>query len=469
MGHDRDVKTSAKGLALLLLAAIAAIEVAVTTPHAAPPGDRTLSLYNIHTKETLTVTYRKGGSLVTEAMKEVNWILRDWRRDESTQMDPALIDLIWEMHKELGSKEPVHVVSAFRSRATNDMLRKTVGGQASESRHVLGKAADVHFPDVPIRQLRYSAIIRERGGVGYYPASATPFVHVDTDSVRHWPRLPRQELALLFPSGRTRHNPDSGGPITREDAVAAKGNVELARVVADYFAVRATGRQPGATLVAVADAPPKAPAPVERPRVAAVAPPPAPVAPRPELVAAPRLAERPARFVMPTDADRDGLARLLADAQSPNLVAEPRLAQRPAPPAGPQVRLQLAAVDPADLARSRGGALSGRVPATAVAPAPEFDEEHPDELSYRPFPVAPLLTLTAAIDDPVLARLEHPDQARALELIGETSGVLPMRLSPGLAVIAQWYDQSFRGRAVNPAGFTTPGGSGARQVRTARQ
>ena len=64
------------------------------------------------------------------------------------------------------------------------------------------------FPDVPLRKLRYSALIRERGGVGYYPTSAIPFVHVDTDRVRAWPRLPRYELALLFPSGRTQHVPE---------------------------------------------------------------------------------------------------------------------------------------------------------------------------------------------------------------------------------------------------------------------
>ena len=77
-----------------------------------------------------------------------------------------------------------YVISGYRSRDTNEMLRRTVGGQASQSRHILGKAADVHFPDVPLRMLRYSALIRERGGVGYYPTS--DFVHVDVGRVRTW-------------------------------------------------------------------------------------------------------------------------------------------------------------------------------------------------------------------------------------------------------------------------------------------
>ena len=175
--------------------------------------DRTISFFTVNSKETLTVQYMKDGKRIPEAMEKINWILRDWRRDEKTTMDPNLIDLLWEIHAELGSKEPIHVISAYRSRNTNDMLRRTVGGQASESRHILGKAADVHFPDIPLRQLRYSALVRERGGVGYYPTSAIPFVHVDTDRVRHWPPMPRYELALLFPNGHSKHVPSDGRPM----------------------------------------------------------------------------------------------------------------------------------------------------------------------------------------------------------------------------------------------------------------
>ena len=150
--------------------------------------DRTISFYSVNTKETLTIQYMKDGKRIPEAMEKINWILRDWRKDEPTEMDPDLIDLVWEVHTELGSAEPIHIISGYRSRGTNDMLRRTVGGQASQSRHILGKAMDVHFPDVPVKKLRYSALIRERGGVGYYPTSATPFVHLDTDRVRAWPR-----------------------------------------------------------------------------------------------------------------------------------------------------------------------------------------------------------------------------------------------------------------------------------------
>ena len=57
-------------------------------------------------------------------------------------------------------------------------------------------------------------LAKERGGVGYYPTSGLPFVHVDTGGVRHWPGISRTELALVFPNGHSRHVPDDGRPLT---------------------------------------------------------------------------------------------------------------------------------------------------------------------------------------------------------------------------------------------------------------
>ena len=75
--------------------------------------DRTISFYGVNTKETLTIQYMKNGKHIPEAMEKINWMLRDWRKDEPTEMDPDLIDLVWEMHNELGSAEPINVISAY--------------------------------------------------------------------------------------------------------------------------------------------------------------------------------------------------------------------------------------------------------------------------------------------------------------------------------------------------------------------
>jgi uncharacterized protein YcbK (DUF882 family) len=180
--------------------------------------ERTLAMYNIHTQERISVTFKKDGKFIPEGLQKLNHFMRDWRRNMEIKIDPDLIDLIWEVHEELGSKEPVHLICGYRSPGTNEMLRRTSGGQARNSRHITGQAADITFPDVPLKQVRYSALVRERGGVGYYPASGLPFVHVDTGNVRHWPRMPRTELAVLFQKGHSLHVPSDGRPLTPADA-----------------------------------------------------------------------------------------------------------------------------------------------------------------------------------------------------------------------------------------------------------
>lgn len=209
---------------LVAVAAASLLSFAISST-AFAQSTRTLAIYNIHTKETIEATYKVDGEFVPEALKRLNHAMRDWRRNESTKMDPELIDLIWNLHRELGSQKPVHLISGYRSRKTNNSLRRRRGGQARNSRHILGKAADIHFPDVAIKDLRNSALIRERGGVGYYPKSGIPFVHVDTGRVRHWPRLPRRELAILFPKGKSKHVPRDGRPLNKRD-----GRIAMAKL-----------------------------------------------------------------------------------------------------------------------------------------------------------------------------------------------------------------------------------------------
>src|SRR5262245_37700999 len=149
-----------------------------TVQHASASGEtRTLSMFNIHTKETITVTYKKDGRYDQDALKRLNEFMRDWRKNESRVMDPELIDHIWILHQQLGSKVPVHLICGYRSSATNESLRRKGGGQAKFSQHIQGKAADITFPDVPVKALRNSALVQEWGGVGYYPTSGVPFVH----------------------------------------------------------------------------------------------------------------------------------------------------------------------------------------------------------------------------------------------------------------------------------------------------
>ncbi len=169
-------------------------------------GDtRSLAFHHIHTKEELTVTFKREGRYDEDGLKKLNWLLRDWRRDEQTAMDPKLFDIVWELHRDLGSKERVHIISAYRSPQTNAMLRRRGRGVAKQSQHMAGKAMDFFIPGAPLEEVRAAGLRLERGGVGYYPTSGAPFVHVDTGSVRHWPRMTPDQLAKVFPNGRTVH------------------------------------------------------------------------------------------------------------------------------------------------------------------------------------------------------------------------------------------------------------------------
>lgn len=162
---------------------------------------RTLSLYHVHTKERLTITYMKDGKYIPSAMKKINYLMRDWRRNEVITISPRTIDLMWELHADLGSKSPIHIVCGYRSPKTNAFLKKVGRNVARKSQHMVGHAIDLYFPDVPTIKMRNSALVRQVGGVGYYSSGAGPtgFLHIDSGRVRHWgPAISNAQMAMIM-------------------------------------------------------------------------------------------------------------------------------------------------------------------------------------------------------------------------------------------------------------------------------
>lgn len=187
--------------------------------------DRTLRLYFGHTGERGEFTFKRNGRYDRRELERINTFLRDWRQNKPTRMDPTLLDLVWNIYKQSGSKDYIQVVSAYRSSGTNEMLRTRSSGVAKNSQHTLGKAMDFYLPDVPLDRLRAVAMRAQGGGVGYYPRSGSPFVHVDTGSVRAWPRMTRQQLIALFPKGDTLHLPADGKPLPGYERALARNSV----------------------------------------------------------------------------------------------------------------------------------------------------------------------------------------------------------------------------------------------------
>lgn len=179
-------------------------------------NERALYIHYTHTKETARIVFKRNGQYVREGLNQLNVFLRDWRRNEPANMDPALFDLLWEVYQETGSDQPIHVVSAYRAPATNAMLASKSSGVANNSQHMAGKAIDFYIPGVPVSKLREIGFRKQTGGVGYYPSSGTAFVHLDTGSVRAWPRMTTAQLRQLFPDGRTLHVPSNGVVLSQE-------------------------------------------------------------------------------------------------------------------------------------------------------------------------------------------------------------------------------------------------------------
>jgi uncharacterized protein YcbK (DUF882 family) len=232
-------KCAGRGGAAAQLAVAAAFTAAWLVPNstesAVANGDtRTIILSNQHTNESGSFTFMVNGVYDSGTLDKLNTFCRDWRLNEPTKMDPHLFDIIWEVYRESGSTQPIDVLSAYRSPQTNAMLRRRSRQVAEHSQHMQGKAIDAHFLDVSTGRIRDIAMRAQAGGVGFYPTGNTPWVHIDSGSVRYWPKMSRDALTRLFPDGKTVFIPADGQPMPRYEEARAEieargGDVQVAR------------------------------------------------------------------------------------------------------------------------------------------------------------------------------------------------------------------------------------------------
>lgn len=147
--------------------------------------ERSLSLYNTHTSESLkSVVYWADGDYLPEALTDINFLLRDHRTDLVKPIDPKLFDLLYTLSAKLENQKPYQIISGYRSPESNRQLRQKSSGVAKKSFHLAGQAADIRLPGRNLSQLRRAALNLRAGGVGYYPKSG--FIHVDTGPRRSW-------------------------------------------------------------------------------------------------------------------------------------------------------------------------------------------------------------------------------------------------------------------------------------------
>ncbi|MEO6235897.1 MAG: DUF882 domain-containing protein [Vicinamibacterales bacterium] len=177
----------AAAAATALIPARALASTAAAGPSSVLALDRGLSFVHTHTGERLSTSYCTAGEYLAPALKDVNMLLRDFRVNQIKSIDLPLLDLLFELNGVLGTDQPFHVISGYRSAETNAMLHERGGAQsgvATHSLHMDGKAIDIRVPGSKLTHVRDAARSLKRGGVGFYAAS--DFVHVDTGRVRYW-------------------------------------------------------------------------------------------------------------------------------------------------------------------------------------------------------------------------------------------------------------------------------------------
>jgi uncharacterized protein YcbK (DUF882 family) len=169
----------------LLGAAAAVATVGLVKPAPATSyAPRSIALYNIHTGEWLRTVYWADGHYIREAVRDINWILRDHHTDEIRPMDAGVLDVLGMLRDSLDTSDPFLVVSGYRSPLTNTRMYLHREGAAKHSYHIKGMAVDLRSESRSLEQVREAALSLQCGGVGYYPRS--DFVHVDCGPIRYW-------------------------------------------------------------------------------------------------------------------------------------------------------------------------------------------------------------------------------------------------------------------------------------------
>lgn len=148
------------------------------------PQVRSLAFVQTHTGERRTITYWEHGRYLPEGLVQINHMFRDHYNDQVAVIDPALVDLLHRLAQRLDTRKPLHIISAYRSAATNERLHQRSSGVAKRSLHVDGKAIDIRIPGHDLKQVHRAALSLKGDGVGLYTRSQ--FVHIDVGRLRQW-------------------------------------------------------------------------------------------------------------------------------------------------------------------------------------------------------------------------------------------------------------------------------------------
>jgi uncharacterized protein YcbK (DUF882 family) len=121
------------------------------------------------------------GAPYEQGLAELNWLLRDVQAEEVHAIDLRVYYLLAMVQAHFG-RRPILVTSGYRTKTTNERLRRQGIDAARNSFHLRGRAVDIEISGVAPASMAELGSLLGLGGVGVYAS----FVHLDTGPRRMW-------------------------------------------------------------------------------------------------------------------------------------------------------------------------------------------------------------------------------------------------------------------------------------------
>lgn len=145
---------------------------------------RKVRLINQRTGENINIVYWANGRYIPEAIVEVSFFLRDWRYNEVSRVDTALIDILSTLSKMMDTEEPFLILSGYRTAKTNSILRANIEGLTISSFHNRAMAVDIRMKSRSMSNIFKASVAIGGGGVGVY--GGANYTHLDSGPIRTW-------------------------------------------------------------------------------------------------------------------------------------------------------------------------------------------------------------------------------------------------------------------------------------------
>jgi len=148
---------------------------------------RSFSLNLINTNTSETYAYKIKASFFNNELNYdmLDYFFRDWRENKTIKMDRGVIKNFLKVCESLlGSDRElqVDITSGYRTKKTNEKLRRNSYNVAKNSMHLVGRAIDFRIRNRSISTLEKAAEKLTPGGLGIYSS----FIHIDTGPYRRW-------------------------------------------------------------------------------------------------------------------------------------------------------------------------------------------------------------------------------------------------------------------------------------------